>query len=68
MSWTSTTVTKRETEWTVTAESTSGESVELAYASEQQARYFAAVLALRPASLPKQSILRSLAALPPARR
>ena len=61
MSWISTAVTQTETEWTVRAEdSGSGESVELAYPSEAQARYMAAVLAMGPKSLPKQAIIRKL--------
>lgn len=64
MSWTSTAVVQKQSEWTVTVESTSGESAELSYPTEAQARYFAAVLALRPSSLPKQAIVRALAALP----
>ena len=64
MSWTSTAVVQKQSEWTVTVESTSGESAELSYPTEAQARYFAAVLALRPSSLPKQAIVRALSALP----
>lgn len=63
MSWTSTAVVKKQTEWTVTVESSSGESAELSYPTEAQARYFAAVLSLGPTSLPKQAIVRALSAL-----
>jgi hypothetical protein len=65
MSWTSTAVVRTQQQWTVTAESSSGEKTELAYESEAQARFIAAVLALKPQSLPKMAIVRSLAALPP---
>jgi len=66
MSWTSTAVVRSEEQWTVQAQSTSGESAQLVYATEKQARYFAAVLSLNPTVLPKQAILRALAELPPA--
>ncbi|MFO0599927.1 MAG: hypothetical protein U0228_31750 [Myxococcaceae bacterium] len=64
MSWTATSVTQTQQRWTVTAQSTSGESAELQYATEAQARFIAAVLELKPTSLPKQAIVRSLAQLP----
>ena len=64
--WTSTAVVRSEEVWTVQAQSTSGESAQLSYATEAQARYFAAVLALNPPVLPKQAILRALAELRPA--
>lgn len=61
MRWTTTAVTSGTAGWTVTAEeASSGESVELRYATEAQARYIAAVLALGPSSLPKQAIIRRL--------
>ncbi len=66
MSWTSTAVIRRQKQWTVTVESSSGESAELTYGSEAQARYFAAVLELRPSMLPKQMIAQRLASLPKA--
>jgi hypothetical protein len=66
MSWTSTAVVRRQQQWTVTVESSSGERAELAYESEAHARYIAAVLELRPSALPKLAIMRSLAALPKA--
>ncbi len=66
MSWTSTAVIRTQQTWTVQAESSTGESAELSYETEAQARYFAAVLSLRPASLPKQAIMRHLATLPEA--
>jgi hypothetical protein len=65
MSWTSTQVVRTQQQWTVTAESSSGEKTELAYESEAQARFIAAVLELKPQSLPKMAILRSLSRLPP---
>ncbi len=64
MSWTSKAVLRTDTQWTVQAEHSSGEAASLTYATEAQARYFAAVLALRPAVLPKQAIVRTLAQLP----
>lgn len=64
MSWNSTAVVQKQQTWTVQAESSSGESLALEYASEAQARYIAAVLSLRPASLPKAAIVNHLAALP----
>lgn len=64
--WTSTAVVRSEERWAVQAQSTSGESAQLVYATEAQARYFAAVLSLNPPSLPKQAIVRALAALPEA--
>ncbi len=66
MSWTSTAVIRTEQTWTVQAQSTAGESAELTYETEAQARYIAAVLSLRPSSLPKQAIMRRLATLPEA--
>jgi hypothetical protein len=68
MSWTSTAVVRRQKQWSVTVESSSGESAELVYASEAQARYFAAVLELKPSMLPKQAIVRALRTLPPGPR
>ena len=64
MNWTSTAVIKKQKQWTVQVESSAGESAELSYPSEAQARYFAAVLELRPSSLPKAAITRRLAELP----
>ena len=66
MRWTAKAVVHTQQQWTVTAESSSGESAELHYATEAQARYVAAVLALGPAALPKQAIVRSLARLTPS--
>lgn len=66
MSWTSTAVVRTQQRWAVTVESSSGEKAELVYESEAHARYIAAVLELRPSMLPKQAIVRSLAALPAA--
>lgn len=66
MNWTSTAVVRKQKQWTVQVESTAGESAELSYASEAQARYFAAVLALRPSMLPKAVITRRLGELPSA--
>lgn len=66
MNWTSTAVIRKQKQWTVQVESTAGESAELSYASEAQARYFAAVLELRPSMLPKAAIKSRLAELPPA--
>jgi len=66
MSWTSTAVVRKRNQWTVQVESTTGEAAELQYRSEAQARYFAAVLALRPASLPRAAIERRLVELPEA--
>lgn len=66
MSWTSTAVVRRKNQWTVQVESSTGEAAELQYRSEAQARYFAAVLALKPTSLPREAITRRLAALPEA--
>lgn len=66
MAWTSTAVVQKQQTWTVTVESSAGESMELAYASEAHARYIAAVLELKPAMLPKLAIVRSLSQLPPA--
>jgi hypothetical protein len=43
MNWTSTAVIRKQKQWTVQVQSSAGESAELAYASEAQARYFAAV-------------------------
>jgi|GEM_PF-3831518 hypothetical protein len=63
MSWTSTAVVRKHEQWTVTAESSAGESAELVYETEAQARYFAAVLQMKPANLPKQAIVRALANL-----
>lgn len=60
MNWTSTAVIRKQTQWTVQVESSAGESAELTYASEAQARYFAAVLALRPSMLPKAAIVKRL--------
>jgi hypothetical protein len=67
MNWTSTAVIRKQKQWTVQVESSAGESAELSYASEAQARYFAAVLALRPSMLPKTAIVQRLADLPAAR-
>ncbi len=67
MSWTSTAVVRKQKQWTVQIESSAGESAELSYSSEAQARYFAAVLELRPSLLPKAAIVRRLVALPPSR-
>mgnify|MGYP007112204905 CR=1 FL=1 len=64
MAWTSRGVLRTEQTWTVEAESSSGEVAQLACASEAQARYFSAVLSLRPSALPKQAIVRALAVLP----
>ena len=64
MSWNSTAVIQREATWTVQAESSSGESVALEFASEAQARYIAAVLSLGPSTLPKAAIVNHLAQLP----
>ncbi|GMU61536.1 MAG: hypothetical protein AMXMBFR34_32990 [Myxococcaceae bacterium] len=66
MSWTSTAVVRKRNQWTVQVESSSGEAAELAYRSEAQARYFAAVLELRPSTLPRAVIERRLAELPEA--
>lgn len=66
MSWTSTAVVRRKSQWTVQVESSTGEAAELRYQSEAQARYFAAVLALRPATLPREAIVKKLAELPAA--
>lgn len=63
MSWTSTAVTQTTTDWTVRVESNTGEAAELSYPTESQARYFAAVLELGPASLPRQAIIRKLGRL-----
>ena len=68
MSWMSTAVIRKQKQWTVQVESTTGESAELTYPSEAQARYFAAVLALRPSMLPKAAITKRLAELPAAPR
>ncbi|MFT3713197.1 MAG: hypothetical protein QM817_36545 [Archangium sp.] len=65
MSWTSTQVVRTQEQWTVTAVSSAGEKTELAYETEAQARYIAAVLSLKPESLPKMVILRALSRLPP---
>ncbi len=67
MNWTSTAVIRKQKQWTVQVESTAGESAELSYATEAQARYFAAVLELRPSMLPKAAITKRLAELPKAR-
>ena len=67
MAWTSEGVVKKKRAWAVQACSDSGERRELAYPSEAQARFVAAVLALGPARLPerpKARIARRLAALP----
>lgn len=64
MNWTSTAVIRKQKQWTVKVESSAGESAELSYASEAQARYFAAVLELRPSMLPKAVITKRLAELP----
>ena len=64
MNWTATAVIRKQTQWTVQVESSAGESAELSYASEAQARYFAAVMELRPSMLPKAAITRRLAELP----
>lgn len=64
MSWSSTAVIQKEETWTVQAESSSGESVALEYASEAHARYIAAVLSLGPSTLPKAAIVNRLAQLP----
>lgn len=64
MNWTSTAVIRKQKQWTVQVQSSAGESAELSYASEAQARYFAAVLELRPSMLPKALITRRLAELP----
>jgi len=66
MAWTSTAIVQKHQQWTVTVESSAGESMELAYASEAHARYIAAVLELKPAMLPKLAIVRSLSQLPAA--
>ncbi len=66
MAWTSTAIAQKHHQWTVTVESSAGESMELAYASEAHARYIAAVLELKPAMLPKLAIVRSLSQLPVA--
>ncbi|MEW5741647.1 MAG: hypothetical protein AB1938_22200 [Myxococcota bacterium] len=66
MSWTSTAVVRKRNQWTVQVESSSGEAAELQYRSEAQARYFAAVLELRPSTLPRAVIQKHLAALPEA--
>lgn len=66
MSWTSTGVVRRNDHWAVQVESSTGEAAELEYRSEAQARYFAAVLALKPTSLPREAVVRRLAALPEA--
>lgn len=63
MNWKSTAVIDKQTHWTVQAESSAGEAAELEFASERQARYFAAVLALGPSKLPKASIVRRLSQL-----
>jgi hypothetical protein len=52
MSWFPTAVTRQRRKWTVEVQSDSGETGELSYASEAQARYFAAVLSLGPQRLP----------------
>lgn len=67
MSWTSTAVIRKQKQWTVQVQSSAGESAELSYASEAQARYFAAVLEMRPSMLPKAAIVRRLADLPSTR-
>ena len=64
MNWTSTAVIRKQKQWTVQVESTAGESAELTYPSEAQARYFAAVLSMRPTNLPKAVITKRLAQLP----
>ena len=64
MNWTSTAVIRKQKQWTVQVESSAGEAAELSYSSEAQARYFAAVLELRPSMLPKAAITRRLAELP----
>lgn len=66
MSWTSTAVVRRKNQWTVQAESSTGEAAELQYRSEAQARYFAAVLALKPSALPREAIVKRLGELPAA--
>jgi hypothetical protein len=66
MSWTSTAVVRKRNQWTVQVESSSGEAAELQYRSEAQARYFAAVLELKPTMLPRAAIERRLAELPEA--
>jgi hypothetical protein len=67
MNWTSTAVIRKQKQWTVQVESSAGEAAELTYASEAQARYFAAVLEMRPSMLPKAAIVRRLADLPAPR-
>jgi hypothetical protein len=69
MHWKTTAVIRRAQQWTVQAESSSGEAAEFDCASEAQARYFAAVLSLGPQALPKLAIVRRLGELarqPPA--
>lgn len=63
MNWTSTAVIQKESHWAVQAASTAGESAELECASEAQARYFAAVLSMGPAKLPKALIMKRLGEL-----
>jgi hypothetical protein len=64
MNWTSTAVIRKQKQWTVQVQSSAGESAELSYASEAQARYFAAVLELKPSMLPKAVITRRLGQFP----
>ena len=67
MNWTSTAVIRKQRQWTVQVESSAGESAELSYATEAQARYFAAVLELRPSMLPRAAIARGARKENPAR-
>jgi hypothetical protein len=64
MSWTTTAVLRRKRQWAVQVESSAGEQAELRYGTEAQARYFAAVLALGPSTLPRDAIVRRLRGLP----
>jgi hypothetical protein len=55
MRWTSTGVTRKRTQWSVQAQSDTGEARQLAFRTEAQARFFAAVLELGPSRLPSVS-------------
>ncbi len=65
MYWTSKAVVHVDDRWTVTAESSEGDLAAVSCSSEAQALYFAAVLALKPRNLPRESIVRQLRSLAP---
>jgi hypothetical protein len=66
MRWTSTGVTRKRTQWSVQAQSDTGEATQLSFRTEAQARFFAAVLELGPSRLPSVSerLKERLARLP----